>query len=616
MTIRTTLRKVFVDKETAEQLQHVDMQGDAAHIPDQSLVSAIASALDDVAFVQAHADVGHEVFEDCEFFETYSPNTTTVFTDVCKTDLVGGRRVLQHILSHPIVDNGVLLQRQQVVKRLSKDISGLKAQLQDLKSHEQEIIWMLDQMENNKQDMYELLYFKSWFLQWMNRIPSALTIYNLYRVVGSPLVGIVSPLTYFIIPYLVLRLKVGLDVSFLTYIRMTFVVLKSGMSVNTTIQHISWILSLVFYFQGLFNSFEISNAVYKLSNVVTDKINGVATFFHKASVILDTHWANDIERAFWGGKQMTHSDKGMIDDMASSACSFHLCSNFGHSLHLFKTMQRNDILIPLLATYYIDALASAAELSLEPGYSLVSFQVAAEYPILSIKGLWHPSIKHSKSTLNDVPFNTPNIILTGPNAGGKSTLLKSLLVNAILSQTITIAAAESMEVTPFRYFTSHMHVPDSKGNNSLFEAEMYRCKAVLDKLSTIKPSEFALVVLDELFNSTNPVEGIAAGYSVLKSFARYPGLVSIVSTHYVYLTKLSKQMPSDFTNMQMEVQNDHTSGIKFTYKIKTGVSRQYIALELLKRNGFDEAILKDAIELKNKLLSPTIQRIKVREGEK
>ena len=107
-----------------------------------------------------------------------------------------------------------------------------------------------------------------------------------------------------------------------------------------------------------------------------------------------------------------------------------------------------------------------------------------------------------------------------------------------------------------------------------------------------------------MFNSTNPIEGIAGAYSIAKQLSNYKNNIMLITTHYTYLTKLAKQVPGDrFVNLKMNVKMGKKGGIRFPYKLSEGVSKQWIALDLLKKNGFDQDILLDASIVKTELLS-------------
>ena len=105
--------------------------------------------------------------------------------------------------------------------------------------------------------------------------------------------------------------------------------------------------------------------------------------------------------------------------------------------------------------------------------------------------------------------NPNNICITGPNAGGKSTFIKSLCISILLSQTLTVAPAELFELTPIYYIQTYINIPDCKGKESLFQAEMRRSLKYINKLKELK-DKFSFVIMDEIFSSTNPDEGVVA----------------------------------------------------------------------------------------------------------
>ena len=220
---------------------------------------------------------------------------------------------------------------------------------------------------------------------------------------------------------------------------------------------------------------------------------------------------------------------------------------------------------------------------------------------MNIKQLWHPCVQNPIK--NDVKLD--NLIITGPNAGGKSTLIKSILLNIVLSQTLGVANSSYIKMTPFVYMNSQMNVPDCKGKESLFEAEMKRSKYNLDKLKEINGDGFSLMIMDEIFNSTNPVEGISGAYAIMKAISAYKTNLMVFTTHYVYLTNLSKEC--NFRNMRMSVninkgEDDKVRDISFPFILSDGVCRQYIALDLLKLNGFDADLIDNAIEIKKRFV--------------
>jgi DNA mismatch repair ATPase MutS len=105
--------------------------------------------------------------------------------------------------------------------------------------------------------------------------------------------------------------------------------------------------------------------------------------------------------------------------------------------------------------------------------------------------------------------------------------------------------------------------------------------------------------MDEIFSSTNVVEGIAGAYAVAKKLSNYDNCRVLISTHFTYLCKLAKDT-GKYRNcmMQVDVTGDT---IGYPYRMVPGISKQYIALEILKLNGFSDDILDDAMQVRDSL---------------
>eukprot|EP00798_Chlamydomonas_sp_ICE-L_P014366 gene14366-biopygen23416 len=211
---------------------------------------------------------------------------------------------------------------------------------------------------------------------------------------------------------------------------------------------------------------------------------------------------------------------------------------------------------------------------------------------------------------NDWAFDTVrNALLTGPNAGGKSTLMKSVLLSVLMAQTLGLAPCRGgMSLSPFGVICSHINVPDSQVcGESLFEAEMKRAKECVALLERARADgRFALVVMDEIFSSTNPVEGISGAFATAKKLATFDNAVNIISTHYTYLAKLAmvKKEGSDgflYRAYKMPVVMG-CGTIGKPYRLKPGISTQFVALEIMRASGFDNDIVENAIKVKDTMI--------------
>ena len=134
------------------------------------------------------------------------------------------------------------------------------------------------------------------------------------------------------------------------------------------------------------------------------------------------------------------------------------------------------------------------------------------------------------------------IIITGPNASGKTTFLKTTAINLILSQQFGMGAFRTAHFKPYTHFHSYLNIPDTSGRDSLFQAESRRCKEILDVIQKTKSHASAsqvkadhhFCIFDELYSGTNPKEATKSAYAFLKYLSETHEHVDLIlKTHYV-----------------------------------------------------------------------------------
>lgn len=534
------------------------------------------------------------IYQDIEFWNS-------VFNHINKTNLHGGKYFLEHLLKSPTFDINILNARQNMLKTFENEMTSEdQERLNKLKANEQTVLWCFQELDENMADLYNIVFFKFSFLKKLNNIPGTLSIYNIYRILISPMVGILSPIIYFVIPYLVIVYKFGINISFWSYLKIMYRTMMSstefmlGFGGNNykSIQMISYLLSMIFYFTGLFNSFEISRTLYKITKHLVAKINNISDFLIESVDLISKYWKDDMNDIFNLKVSNLSEEMAYVQKLYKKPFSF--MSNFGKQLTTFKNLNLDIIKSILNKIYVLDSLNSLVIYKKEYDYGYTEF-VDKDKPFINLINIRHPSIENCIG--NTVKLDN-NIIITGTNAGGKSVTIKSILINALMSQTCTISCCDICVMTPFNNINAQINVPDMTGYESLFEAELFRCKRNLDLLRDLGKDEKSLIVMDEIFSSTNPLEAISGAYSVCKKISSFENNLLIFTTHFNYLTKLKNT--GKFVNYKMDT---IVSGedINFTYKLVRGVNKHFLALELLKKNGFDPEIIEEALEVKKKL---------------
>lgn len=159
-------------------------------------------------------------------------------------------------------------------------------------------------------------------------------------------------------------------------------------------------------------------------------------------------------------------------------------------------------------------------------------------PKINAKNFWNVIVPEDAAIANNL-FESKHVILSGPNAGGKTTSIRSILQNILLGQTFGVAAAESFEFTMFDVVHSYIHISDDLiGGLSLFASEIKRAKEVQDKMLDLKPGAKFFFALDELFTGTAAEQGEICAYKFVDKISKLPGAMFIYATHFDKLKDL------------------------------------------------------------------------------
>lgn len=202
---------------------------------------------------------------------------------------------------------------------------------------------------------------------------------------------------------------------------------------------------------------------------------------------------------------------------------------------------------------------------------------------LEFVDIYHPLIKNPVA--NSASFNK-GVLLTGSNASGKSTFIKSIAINAILSQTIYTSLAREYNSSYFNIYTSMALKDDIFSNESYYIVEIKSLKRILDNINDQVP---CLCFVDEILRGTNTVERIAASSEVL-SFLSSSNCICISATHDIELTSI---LEDKFDNYHFEEVITDTD-VKFDYKLYDGKSKTRNAIKLLGLMGYSDNIVINA----------------------
>ncbi len=248
-----------------------------------------------------------------------------------------------------------------------------------------------------------------------------------------------------------------------------------------------------------------------------------------------------------------------------------------------KNMRRHVNKIDALCIYmgFLDASISISMFrgSLKEGYCKPQFTDGE----IKVEQLYHPLLE--KPVKNSMTAKK-SVLLTGSNASGKSTFLRSVALAALLGETVCTVCADSYQAPFFRLYSS-MSLRDSiEGGDSYYMAEIKAIKRILDGK---KRGEKILCFLDEVLRGTNTVERISASSQILKSMAE-GDICCFAATHDIELTELLKDYYDNYHFDEDVADGD----VSFSYLLKEGKATTRNAIKLLQIMGYEQEIIAKA----------------------
>ena len=271
-------------------------------------------------------------------------------------------------------------------------------------------------------------------------------------------------------------------------------------------------------------------------------------------------------------KMMTHFDLILFDYLA---------------YRLFKYGKELDTIMDTIGEIDCDiAIASYRKyMSRQQGTPVCTPVLHSDGPIfMKTEHIYHPMIVNPVTNTLD---ESKSVLLTGSNASGKSTFLKTIAINAILAQTIYTCLADSYESRYFNIYSSMALQDNIQSNESYYIVEIKSLKRIVDAAS--KADAPVLCFIDEVLRGTNTIERIAASSRILYALAKMNALC-FAATHDIELTSVLEKEFSNY-HFQEEVRDNE---VTFDYVLYPGRATSRNAIKLLGIIGFDEGIIDEA----------------------
>jgi len=478
---------------------------------------------------------------------------------------------------------------------------------------------ILDVWKDAKADEYfmDKYYYINWkSLHYVNTSTSFMQILSMAQIL-SPVFSLLLPFLFLLFPFVLLKIK-GVPITMATYSIMIKTISKghfigtcmTQMSGPLSIEKIAYILLMgAFYgfqiYQNVRSCMRFHLNIRKINDHLFELKNYVATSIKKMECFAKLHCNKKSYHGFCENVQ-THCK--VLQELYSELAgvqpfcySYSKATEIGYMLTCYyKVYSVEEYGTALQYSFgfegYIDNLFGVWE-NLRVGHisyaTYVSDVASSEKsPRTKITEQYYPAHLGKHAITNTCKFNK-NMIISAPNAAGKTTLLKSTAINIVFSQQVGCGFYGDCSLVPYTHIHSYLNIPDTSGRDSLFQAESRRCKEIIDIVSSPEnrgARHFA--ILDELYSGTNPKEAGKSAYAFLKYLSKYENVDFMLTTHYVYVCKKFKKS-SKIANYKMGVRakENEPGEYTFTYKLEPGISKIQGAMKILQEMDYPKEML-------------------------
>ena len=200
------------------------------------------------------------------------------------------------------------------------------------------------------------------------------------------------------------------------------------------------------------------------------------------------------------------------------------------------------------------------------------------------EGLGHPLIPEARCVANDVRLDASQrvLLVSGSNMSGKSTLLRTVGVNAVLALAGGPVRARRLRLTPLQVGASIRTIDSLQEGSSRFYAEITKLRQLMDLADRERP---LLFLLDELLHGTNSHDRRIGAEGIVRGFVER-GSVGLVTTHDLALAKMTDDIGSVVHNVHFE-DTMKDGKITFDYRVRPGIVTKSNALQLMRSVGLE-----------------------------
>jgi hypothetical protein len=546
------------------------------------------------------------IITDLELINTVDESCNPIYSFCFNNDNDVSNKITEQISKYYTTDTNFLKDNQKLIKTYVAPQTRYTSLSPNYKNIVD--IWSELKLEAGFKEKY---YYVDWeMLEFLNTSEMFLQIMSIYNLL-SPLMSLIVPVIILIIPFFILKMK-GLPLSVNEYIDVLKVVAETNaigklFTVNfaeiNAQERLYIFVSAAFYLFSIYQNIMVCVRFNNNMKIIHNHFRDIGIYLDNTLDSMDNYLLYSKDLTTHEGFNLELTTKmntlGNIRNKIKSITEYSIynINKFREIGRVFKyfyelhtdTEYDAAIMYSLGFNGYIDCIKGLQTNIKERKMNYAVFTTDSKKG--KFVNSYYACLKDDNPIKNDIKFKK-NIILTGPNASGKTTVLKSTLINIIVTQQFGCGFYDSAKLAPFKHIHCYLNIPDTSGRDSLFQAEARRCKEILDTIGANK-SDTHFCAFDELYSGTNPEEAETSATAFMLYLQKYKKVSSLLTTHFVKVCKKLDKTKS-IQNCKM-VAEQIGSKISYKYKIAQGISEIKGGINILTEMNYPKEILENTM---------------------
>jgi hypothetical protein len=471
-------------------------------------------------------------------------------------------------------------------------------------------IWDEIKNDNGFKEKYHYIDWPMW--EHLNKSEYFLQIMSVYNL-AAPVISLCVPFIILIIPFFVIKAK-GLSLTVNEYVQILKTIAENHAigKLFTKFQSVKIeekiyiLLSAAFYLFSIYqnvltctrfhqNMKKIHSHLHEIKEYI---VNTEAKMYNFLLYSSELSTYEKFNTNLKGKLSILVSLRENLEKITPYSLSYSKIGELGQVLKIFYDIyddeKYNDAFLYSFGfNGYIENLEGLIENIKNKHISLAKF--TAKKKSNTFKKAYYPALINNNPVKNSLKFKK-NIIITGPNASGKTTILKTALINVIITQQFGCGFYESANMAPYKYIHCYLNIPDTSGRDSLFQAEARRCKEIIDVIHETTSKDTHFCVFDELYSGTNPDEAVLSANAFMAYLIKYKNVNCILTTHFIDLCKkLDDNSAIENFHMKTEKMGED---FRYTYLLDKGISTVRGGIKVLYDMNYPKEIIDNSFAAK------------------